>query len=942
MKECPACHRCFQDKVNHCPSDGDRLKFLIQLDTLLDERYQLEKKLGQGGMGLVFKAHHKFIKTQHAVKVILPDLVGNDPSLASRFRQEAMAAAAIRHPNTVSVTDYGVLNGTTPYLVMEFVEGRSLHDILSEEKRLPAVLAVEIMLAVCAGVAAAHRQGIVHRDLKPLNIMLRQGEPPSECLKVLDFGLAKIKSGELLGSFVAAQTQGMMGSPFYMAPEQWSDDDIDVRADIYSLGVILYQMLAGDVPFKGKSVPSIMSAHLNSAPVPLSERGIEAPPLLEQAVRHALEKDPDKRPQTVEEFAAELRAALPELSGAAPLREAGATTMPIGPADTLMGLHGPQELETGLQHESPDSLKTIASTPDALATGALEGESERPGMATLTELPGVSSGDDSHAARGSDTARQSPAQTLGQFGASEAASTQHLSPEQNFSSESLTEPLPSLLAARRAEEERLRAEALRRRQEEEQQRRQVEERERRDSEERERREAEESARREVEERRRLEAEETKRREAEAQRQREAEEQKQREAEEQRRREAEEQRRIEEEQERREAEERNRRELEERQQREAEERAAALDAERNTAGAFAGEAASAHVGAYDSGVAGFSQSSGVGSRGGGVSSGVAAPAPSRLPLVVLGLVVLLALLAGLVGVGYLLLRKTGSVNKNNVNNANGVANANANGVANTNANANAGQTGLEARADLVWIPGGVFQMGRSDVPPITDELKTRRAAYLLWMYSQWPAHEVSVDSFAIDRTEVTNAEYADFVKETGHAPPPGVWDGQRPPLGEERMPVSNVSFDDAKQFAEWRSKRDGVTYRLPTEEEWEYAARGADPTRMYPWGSEWSAGYANLGGAGAAPVGSFPLGRTPQGLDDMIGNVWEWTGSEASMYKGNDRTALAPEDRGKMVARGGSYKSRPDGDEPVTVAARRWLPREFRDPVLGFRLVRAEP
>jgi serine/threonine-protein kinase len=239
-----------------------------------------------------------------------------------------------------------------------------------------------------------------------------------------------------------------------------------------------------------------------------------------------------------------------------------------------------------------------------------------------------------------------------------------------------------------------------------------------------------------------------------------------------------------------------------------------------------------------------------------------------------------------------------------------------------------------------MPGGTFQMGRADVPPITDELKSRRAAYLLWTYSQWPAHEVTVGPFAIDRTEVTNGEYADFVRETGHAPPPGVWEGARPKPGEERMPVTNVTYEDARAFAAWRSKRDGVTYRLPTEEEWEYAARAGDSGRAYPWGSEWVAGYANLGATTAAQVGSFPSGRTPQGLEDMIGNVWEWTSSEASMYKGNDRTALAPEDRGKLVTRGGSYESRPDGDEPITVTARRWVPRNFRHPVLGFRLVRA--
>ena len=260
-------------------------------------------------MGIVFKARHIFLKTQHAIKVILPDLVGNDPSLATRFRQEAMAAAAIQHPNTVGVTDYGIINGTMPFLVMEFVEGRSLHDVLQVEGKLPPAVALEIMLAICEGVGAAHREEIVHRDLKPLNILLKVGQAPSAGVKVLDFGLAKIKSGELLGSFVAAQTQGMMGSPYYMAPEQWGDEEIDRRADIYSLGVILYQMLTGEVPFKGSSVPSIMNKHLTTPPLPLHDRGVFVPPEVERAVRHALEKEVGARPQTIEDFIAELREA---------------------------------------------------------------------------------------------------------------------------------------------------------------------------------------------------------------------------------------------------------------------------------------------------------------------------------------------------------------------------------------------------------------------------------------------------------------------------------------------------------------------------------------------------------------------------------------------------------------------------------------------------------
>src|SRR5215470_2067372 len=298
MKECPVCRRCFPDATNHCPEDGDETTPSLLGEPTLDARYLLERRLGQGGMGVVFKARHIFLKTSHAIKVILPDLVGNDPMLATRFRQEALAAAAIRHQNIIAVTDFGVVRGTMPFLVMEFIKGQSLQDILSLEGAMSPQRAWEFISAIAAGVGAAHRQNIVHRDLKPLNIMVQDDVPVAEGVKILDFGLAKIKSGELLGSFVQAQTTGLMGSPFYMAPEQWSDEEPDARADIYSLGVMLYQMLAGEVPYKGASIPSIMRKHLTEAPPPMSDHGATVPLNVEAVVRHALEKDPSSRPQT--------------------------------------------------------------------------------------------------------------------------------------------------------------------------------------------------------------------------------------------------------------------------------------------------------------------------------------------------------------------------------------------------------------------------------------------------------------------------------------------------------------------------------------------------------------------------------------------------------------------------------------------------------------------
>jgi serine/threonine protein kinase/formylglycine-generating enzyme required for sulfatase activity len=310
MKECSACKRCFPDQFNNCPDDGGPLRFSFAGGPVLEDRYQLESRLGEGGMGIVFKARHIFLKNYCAIKVILPELVGNDPMLVTRFRQEAIVAARIRHRNIVNVTDFGVVGGKMPYLVMDLIQGRSLHEIVREQGSLHMQQALEIMEAVCAGVGAAHRRGIIHRDLKPLNVIVQQGVPMNEAVKILDFGLAKIKSGELAGSFVMAQTTGLMGSPLYMAPEQWSEEEPDTRADIYSLGVMLFEMLSGSVPFRGNSMPVIMKKHLSDAPPSFASLGLQLTPAIEAVVLKALAKKPSDRFESVETFINELRAAV--------------------------------------------------------------------------------------------------------------------------------------------------------------------------------------------------------------------------------------------------------------------------------------------------------------------------------------------------------------------------------------------------------------------------------------------------------------------------------------------------------------------------------------------------------------------------------------------------------------------------------------------------------
>src|SRR6266850_6116757 len=702
MKECPACRRCFPDEVNHCPQDGDATTPSLSGEPILDARYLLERRLGQGGMGVVFQARHIFLKTSHAIKVILPDLVGNDPMLVTRFRQEALAAAAIRHQNIIAVTDFGVVRGTMPFLVMEFVSGQSLQDILAEEKVMTPERALEFACAIGAGVGAAHKQNIVHRDLKPLNIMTQNGQPVAEGLKILDFGLAKIKSGELLGSFVQAKTSGMMGSPFYMAPEQWSDDEPDARADIYSLGIILYQMLAGDVPFKGSSIPSIMKKHLTLQPPSFQSMGVSVPPEIEAVVRHALEKDIGGRIVSAEVFLQRLRAAVNSSPVTIrPSRETGA----LDPNKTLVsGL-----ASTTTPTPAPDDTDFAASF-DSMA-GTVSAASREEGLQRE-----ISSATEAHRR------------------------------EQALREEAAREELARETEARN-------------------QARQEAERQRREEEERFRKEAEDRQEKERQQQEKLE-----RMALQA------------------------------------------KELEDRLERLATSmppQTTVIDPEATQIRQIAVSPELAQNS--------FPGVQPVDRRKPAVVD-LPARAKSKLRLPIIAVIVGFLVLGAAIGAYFMLRPKPNVVTV-------------------------APPTKPPSpKAELAAVEGGTFEMGRDNGPP-----------------QETPAHPIKVQAFLMDKTEVTNAEYADFVRDTNHAPP-GHWAGSKPPLGQELWPVVNVSIEDTSAFAGWRSKRDSVAYRLPSEEEWEYAARNGEQADLYPWGREWKAANAVLKEGTPAPVGSHPAGN----------------------------------------------------------------------------------
>ena len=319
MKFCPACNNKFDDNVSFCPKDGEVLEEdpTSFVGSVLDGQYQVEALLGKGGMGAVYSARHILLGDRVAIKLLPPEMRSNTEWLR-RFQREGQAARRFRHPNAVTVYDLRTSSDGTIYLVMEYVEGTTLDVELKRHGTFSPAEALTTLKPVMSVLNAAHAMGVVHRDLKPENIMIGKpstgGEP---VVKLLDLGIAKLREvagAEKTGNTNLTIAGQMLGTPYYMSPEQWGElpkdgsSEIDGRADIYSLGVVLYEIIAGHRPFNGVTLLELRRQHVSETPKPLDQVTANVPADFSKAIMRSIAKDRADRQATAGELESELHA----------------------------------------------------------------------------------------------------------------------------------------------------------------------------------------------------------------------------------------------------------------------------------------------------------------------------------------------------------------------------------------------------------------------------------------------------------------------------------------------------------------------------------------------------------------------------------------------------------------------------------------------------------
>ena len=389
MLHCPTCGQDFAEEVRVCPEDGATLQAdaTVAIDgpaddplvgLTLDEKYRLDSRLGAGGMGTVYRATHLLIDRPVAVKVLNPRYV-EDEAAQTRFRREARAAGRLQHANAVTVTDFGSTKDGLVYIVMELLEGKTLREVLAHDAPLDVARAVSVMLQISAAVEAAHHAGIIHRDLKPANIFIVQRKDAPPFVKVLDFGIAKLAAEALDDDDdpqTLTQVGAMIGTPRYMSPEQCEGAHLSPASDVYSLGIILYEMLTGTTPFNGTSPIAIAIKHSSTPPRSPREFVATIPRELEEVVLHALEKQPENRPEDAGAFQRELYAVAERLG----LEHAGSASVPTIETLRSAGTETPSgrlviDIERLRQSRAAASRVT---SPDVVAHAAVVADELRP------------------------------------------------------------------------------------------------------------------------------------------------------------------------------------------------------------------------------------------------------------------------------------------------------------------------------------------------------------------------------------------------------------------------------------------------------------------------------------------------------------------------------------------------------------------------------------
>ena len=782
---------------------------------LLGGRYQLGELIGSGGMVEIDRSRRTHIGDAVAVKVLRSDVVGNEKT-RQRFYREARAAAMLHHPNVVVIHDFGEDDGGAvgqiAYIVMELLNGHSLRQVLADEGALDPLRAYSIIRQACAALEAGHRSGVIHRDIKPDNIILLSHDEDNDHVKILDFGIAKLRDKALDTLSVENNLTNVgtvIGTPNYMSPEQCQGEEADARSDIYSLGVVMYEMLTGVMPFVAKTSTAVAIKHVTEAPRPLRELQPTLPAEVEAVVLLALEKAPEARPQSMLELARAFAAALKQADATSLFGRTGQTgtrAIYIDTPRTDEVQRTPRTLTMPQPETGGDEFKTVISDVEEVPPLPVKANDDAPRL-TVVLSPAAD-----HAFK--TVVTESAADTEDKF----KTDVSHEPVPASFDTVLTDEPLiaqprdayATIIPEPSAPEPVRDAYVTMIPAAPEPQPNAA------------------SPRTEIMQ----PPTETKAQVFEG--------------------------------------------------------TELLNAPVLTIPPAAKAAAESKFGKGNAKA--DKKEKKKDKQKDNAGSSAAAPVveiPLAIDLtpvqprqksgsqrVLLMGIAAVALAAAIAAWAFLTDgNKPPVVDKPTTQASPAATNA---PVANAPV----------VPAGMVYIPGGEFKVGRED-----GEENER------------PAHSIIVAPFFIDQTEVTNEQYAKFIEATGYLLPPS-WKGKRYPAGADKLPVTDVTWADANEYARWAKKR------LPTEEEWEIAARGTDG-RVYPWGSTWADDLANVAKDEGdtrqlAPVGTYLRGQSFYGAFDLVGNAWEWTASDYKEYPGGKSIQTPEGYQNLKVIRGCSY------------------------------------